>query len=110
VKNQNEYEKCCKAIQLYKEGYGFNKILQLVQRGKGWLSKWLKRFKEQGLRGLKDKNRIFLLIEREWLLNKTIGLSNLSLSRLKAISLLLCIQLQREKLKKGSRCYDIPEH
>ena len=55
--NQNEYEKRCKAIQLYEDGFGFNKILQLVQRGKGWLSKWLKRFKEQGLKGLKDKSR-----------------------------------------------------
>ena len=26
MKNQNEYEKRCKAIQLYKEGHGFNKI------------------------------------------------------------------------------------
>ncbi len=57
MKNQNAYEKRCKAIQLYKEGYGFNKILQLLQRGKGWLSKWLKRFKEQGFEGLRDKSR-----------------------------------------------------
>ena len=58
MKNQNEYEKRCKAIQLYKEGYGFNKILQLLQRGRGWLSKWLKRYKEQGLKGLQDKSRV----------------------------------------------------
>jgi len=32
MKNQKEYEKRCKAIQLYKEGYGFNKILQWVQK------------------------------------------------------------------------------
>lgn len=57
MKIQNEYEKRYKAIQLYKEGYGFNKILQLLQRGRGWLSKWLKRFKECGLKGLKDKSR-----------------------------------------------------
>jgi len=57
MKNQNEYEKRCKAIQLYKEGHGFNKILQLVQRGRFWLSKWLKRFREQGLEGLKDQSR-----------------------------------------------------
>ena len=56
--DQKEYEKRCKAIQLYKEGYGFNKILQLLQGGKGWLSKWLKRFKEQGLKGLKDQSRV----------------------------------------------------
>ena len=57
MKNQNEYEKRCKAIQLYDEGVGFNKILQLVQRSGVWLSKWLKRFKDQGLKGLKDKSR-----------------------------------------------------
>ena len=57
MKNQKEYEKRCKAIQLYKEGYGFNKILQWVQRSKRWLSKWLKRFKEHGLKGLQDKSR-----------------------------------------------------
>ncbi|MEW6569613.1 MAG: helix-turn-helix domain-containing protein [Nitrospirota bacterium] len=59
MKNQdeNEYEKRCKAIQLHKEGYGFNKILQLVQRSKRWLSKWLNRFKEDGFKGLKDKSR-----------------------------------------------------
>ena len=39
MKNQNEYEKRCKAIQLYDEGVSFNKILQLVQRGKFWLSR-----------------------------------------------------------------------
>jgi len=57
MKNQNEYEKRCKAIQLYKEGHGFNKILQLVRRGRGWLSKWLKRFKEHGFESLRDKSR-----------------------------------------------------
>ena len=63
MKNQNEYEKRCKAIQLYKEGHGFNKILQLVQRGRFWLSKWLKRFREQGLEGLKDQEFHLLKIK-----------------------------------------------
>lgn len=58
MKNQNEYEIRHKAIQFHKEGYGFNKILQLVQRSRGWLSKWLKRCKEEGIEGLKDKSRI----------------------------------------------------
>lgn len=38
MKTQNEYEKRCKVIQLFKEGYVFNKVLQLVQRSRGWLS------------------------------------------------------------------------
>ena len=58
MKIQNEYEKRYKAIQLYKEGQGFNKILQFVQRSGVWLSKWLKRFKEKGLKGLKDQSRV----------------------------------------------------
>jgi transposase len=57
MKNQNEYEKRCEAIQLYRAGYGFNKILQLVHRSGFWLSKWLHRYKEQGLNGLKDHSR-----------------------------------------------------
>lgn len=57
MKNQNEYEERCKAIQLYNEGVGFNKILQLVQRSGVWLSKWLHRYKEQGFKGLKDQSR-----------------------------------------------------
>jgi transposase len=57
MKNQNEYEKRCKAIQLYDKGFGFNKILQLVQRSGIWLSKWLHRYKKHGLNGLKDQSR-----------------------------------------------------
>lgn len=57
MKSQSEYKKRCKAIRLYEEGYGFNRILQLLQRSRGWLSKWLKRFKESGLEGLKDRIR-----------------------------------------------------
>lgn len=58
MKLQNEYERRCKAIQLYKDGYGFNKILQLLQRGRFWLSKWIKRYKKHGLSGLKDRSRV----------------------------------------------------
>lgn len=58
MNDQDEYEKRCKAIQLYNEGIiGFNKILQLVQRSGRWLSKWLKRYIEYGFKGLKDRSR-----------------------------------------------------
>lgn len=57
MKNQNEYEKRCKAIQLYEKGFGFNKILHLVERSGVWLSKWLKRYKEHGIKDLKDRSR-----------------------------------------------------
>lgn len=57
MENQKEYEKRCKAIQFYEKGFSFNKILQMVKRSGVWFSKWLKRFKEHGLKGLKDQNR-----------------------------------------------------
>lgn len=57
MKAQNEYEKRCKAIQLYNEKIRFSEILQLLQRSKGWLTKWLKRYKEEGINGLRDRSR-----------------------------------------------------
>ncbi len=57
MKKQTEYDIRYKAIQLYNEGIGFNEILQRVQRSKGWLSKWIRRHKEKGLDGLRDKSR-----------------------------------------------------
>lgn len=57
MKNHQEHEKRRKAIELYQQGKGFEKILQIVQRSRGWLSKWLGRFREQGWRGLQDQSR-----------------------------------------------------
>ena len=57
MEKQKEYEKRYEAIQLYKKGCGFTKILQLVQRSRGWLHKWLKRYKESGTKGLRDRSR-----------------------------------------------------
>ena len=57
MKNHNEYGIRNKAIQLYNSGIGFNEILRRVQRSKGWLSKWLGRYKEQGFDGLRDRSR-----------------------------------------------------
>ena len=57
MKKHSEYDIRHKAIQLYNKGVGFNEILQRVQRSKGWLSKWLGRYREQGFDGLSDKSR-----------------------------------------------------
>lgn len=64
MKHQNEYDIRCKAIHFYEEGHGFEDVLRLVQRSRGWLSKWLKRYKEEGLQGLKDKCRVPKRIRR----------------------------------------------
>lgn len=57
MKNDNEYERRCKAIRLHEEGIKFNKILRLVQRSGFWLCKWLRRYKEKGPEGLQDQSR-----------------------------------------------------
>ncbi|OIP66121.1 MAG: hypothetical protein CO150_01675 [Nitrospirae bacterium CG_4_9_14_3_um_filter_53_35] len=49
MKNNNEIEKRCKAIEIYNQGIGFNEILKRVQRSRFWLWKWLKRHQEQGI-------------------------------------------------------------
>ena len=57
MKNANEHEERHKAVELYNEGIGFNEILKRVQRTRGWLAKWLRRYKEQGIDGLRDQSR-----------------------------------------------------
>jgi transposase len=65
MKKQSEYDIRHKAIQLYSKGLGFNEILERVQRSKGWLSKWLRRYEKHGLEGLKDKSRAPKRIRRK---------------------------------------------
>ena len=40
-------------------GKGFSEVVarHQIQRSRGWLSKWLGRFRERGLRGLQDQSR-----------------------------------------------------
>jgi putative transposase len=57
VSNQKENERRCYAIQLYEQGIGFSEILRIVRRSKGWLAKWIKRYKEEGSDGLRDRSR-----------------------------------------------------
>jgi len=57
VENEKEYEKRWQAIQLYKKGFGFDEVLQRVQRSRAWLSKWLRRYHRQGKEGLRDQSR-----------------------------------------------------
>jgi len=52
-----EYEKRCNAIQYYEKGIAFERILVLFRRGRFWLSKWLRRYQEHGLEGLRDRSR-----------------------------------------------------
>ena len=63
--NENEYEKRWQAIQLYKKGYSFDEVLKRVQRSRGWLSKWLRRYHQQGKAGLRDQSRAPRRVWRE---------------------------------------------
>jgi transposase len=77
MKKHSEYDIRHKAIQLYDKGIGFNEILQRVQRSKGWLSKWLGRYREQGFDGLKDKSRAPKRISRstpQHMVNKVLAI------------------------------------
>jgi transposase len=77
MKNRDEYERRYKAIELTKAGIGSNKILQLLERGKFWLYKWLRRYKEKGLDGLQDRSRTPKKIWRktpESLVQKILGI------------------------------------
>lgn len=79
MKKQNWYEERYKAIQLYREGNSFIKILQLLKRSKGWLSKWLNRFKINGVKGLKDESRSPKKIRRkvsDYLVKKILAIRN----------------------------------
>jgi transposase InsO family protein len=52
-----EYEKRYQAIQLYEQGTGFTEVLRIVQRARAWLCKWLKRYRQEGLDGLREHSR-----------------------------------------------------
>jgi transposase len=56
VNNQKEYERRYYAIQLYEQGIRFNEILSIVRRSKGWLAKWIKRYREEGVGGIRDRS------------------------------------------------------
>jgi len=57
MNKHTEYDKRFKAIHYYERGIPFERILGLVRRGRFWLAKWLRRYKEHGLRGLEDRSR-----------------------------------------------------
>jgi putative transposase len=57
MNKHTEYDKRCNAIQYYEKGIPFERILDLVRRGRFWLAKWLRRYKEHGLEGLRDRSR-----------------------------------------------------
>jgi len=57
MSDRNEHEVRHKAIQLNEAGIGFSDILRRVQRSCFWLTKWLRRYREHGLAGLRDQSR-----------------------------------------------------
>jgi transposase len=52
-----EYELRCCAIRLRERGASFAQVLARLGRSRGWLAKWLRRFRESGWRGLKTQSR-----------------------------------------------------
>jgi hypothetical protein len=58
MKEPREYEIRLKAIRIYEETGRFCRTLKAVNRSRGWLAKWAKRYKAFGLDGLRDQSRI----------------------------------------------------
>lgn len=57
MKERWEYEIRFKAIRIYEETGRFCRTLETVRRSRGWLAKWIHRYKAFGLDGLRDQSR-----------------------------------------------------
>ena len=57
MKERWEYEIRFKAIRIYEETSRFCRTLETVRRSRGWLAKWIHRYKAFGLDGLRDQSR-----------------------------------------------------
>lgn len=55
--DQQELRRRRRAIRLYVQGVAHKLILEKVQRSRAWLSKWQKRFEEEGASGLHSRSR-----------------------------------------------------
>lgn len=51
------YELRRRAIELHRAGVGFGVILERLGRARSWLSKWLRRYQEEGWAGLRARSR-----------------------------------------------------
>lgn len=58
MKERCEYEIRLKAIRIYEETGRFGHAVESVHRSRGWLSKWLHRYRKFGLDGLHDQSRV----------------------------------------------------
>ena len=58
MKERGEYAIRLKAIRIYEETGRFCRTLEAVRRSRGWLAKWIQRYKAFGLDGLLDKSRV----------------------------------------------------
>ena len=58
MRKRFEYEIRLKAIRIYEETGRFGHAVQSVHRSRGWLFKWLARYRKLGLDGLRDRSRI----------------------------------------------------
>lgn len=54
---RDDYERRRRAIELQEAGVGFQAILDRLGRSRGWLAKWLQRFRVEGWKGLHSRSR-----------------------------------------------------
>ncbi|MCI0608824.1 MAG: helix-turn-helix domain-containing protein [Anaerolineae bacterium] len=55
--DRQEFQRRRRAIRLRLQGIPHKSILEKVRRSRGWLSKWQKRFEQQGISGLRTHSR-----------------------------------------------------
>lgn len=53
----DDYERRRRAIELHEAGVAFEAILERLGRSRGWLAKWLRRYRTEGWKGLRSRSR-----------------------------------------------------
>ncbi|MBN2265411.1 MAG: helix-turn-helix domain containing protein, partial [Candidatus Aminicenantes bacterium] len=57
MKQLSEYEIRLHAIRIWDETRSYKRAMEAVQRSRGWLAKWLRRYRVDGAAGLQDRSR-----------------------------------------------------
>jgi hypothetical protein len=58
MKQSGEYEIRLRAIRIYEETGSFKQAMESVRRSRGWLAKWIRRYRTCGQEGLQDRSRM----------------------------------------------------
>jgi hypothetical protein len=57
MNQRSEYEIRLRAVRIHEDTGSFKRALVEVHRSRGWLAKWLRRYRDHGQEGLRDRSR-----------------------------------------------------